>query len=100
MASEKEEDFDQLLIENMQTSTTHLSHFADTLQKKVFTINNDYLQLSFLIAHIGKQRQFLQAAQAKGESHSQLKLLKMQLNRSFSEITKRFSIAFATFSLT
>ncbi len=100
LASEQEEDFDQLLIENMKQSLTEVKDFSNFLQKKVWVINNDYLQIPLLLARIQEQRQLLQQAEFKEENKSEIKSLKTQLNRSLSEITKRFSIAIAVFSFT
>jgi lipopolysaccharide export system permease protein len=100
IASEQEDDFDPLLVENIQNSITHVNDFSDILQKKVWTIHNDYLQMSLLLARIQDQRQLLQEAKKKQESKEQIKSLKTQLNRSLSEIMKRFSIAVAVFSFT
>lgn len=100
MSSEQEEDFDPLLVENIEKSQTHVNDFSDMLQKKVWVINNDYLQMPLLLARIQEQRQLLQEAKLKGESQEQIKSLKTQLNRSLSEIMKRFSIAVAVFSFT
>jgi lipopolysaccharide export system permease protein len=99
-ASEQEEDFDHLFIENMSRSVTHVQDFSDLLQKKVWTINNDYLQMPLLQVRIQEQRQLLREAKLKGENKTQLKALKIQLNRTFSEIIKRLSIAAAVFSFT
>lgn len=100
LASEKEEDFDPLFVENINKSQTHVNDFSDVLQKKVWTINNDYLQMPLLLARIQEQRHLLQESKHKKESKGDLKSLSMQLNRSFSEIMKRFSIAIAVFSFT
>lgn len=101
MATEQEdEDFDQLLVENMGKSSTQVSDFSDMLQKKVLTINNDYLQMPLLLARRQEQKQLLQEAQLKENNQEQIKSLKTQINRSFSEIIKRFSIAIAVFSFT
>lgn len=100
MVGEQEEDFDQLLIENTGKSSTHVKDFSDFLQKKVWTINNDYLQMPLLLARIQEQQRLLQEAELKGEDKAQLKSLKTHLNRSLSEIMKRFSIAVAVFSFT
>jgi lipopolysaccharide export system permease protein len=99
-ASEQEEDFDHLIIENMGKSVTHVQDFSDLLQKKVWTINNDYLQMPLLLARIQEQRLLLKEAKLKGEGKMQLKALKVQLNCCLSEIVKRFSIAIAVFSFT
>lgn len=100
IASEQEEDFDHLLVENMETSQTYIKDFSNILQKKIFTINNDYLQMPLLLARIQEQQQLLSNHQLKGEDSNQLNFLKTQLNRSLSEIMKRFSIALSVFSFT
>jgi lipopolysaccharide export system permease protein len=100
MASEQEEDFDQLLVENIGQSFTHVKDFSDVLYKKVWVINNDYLQMPLLLTRIQEQRHLLQEAQLKEENKVEIKSLKTQLNRSLSEIMKRFSIAIAVFSFT
>lgn len=100
LASDKEEDFDPLFIENINKSHTHVNDFSDVLQKKVWTINNDYLQMPLLLSRIQEQRHLVGQARINGGSKEELKALNMQLNRSFSEIMKRFSIAIAVLSFT
>lgn len=100
IASEQEDEFDQLLIENMKRSLTNVSDFSDMLQKKVSVIHNDYLQLPLLLERIREQRRLLDDAQEKNLSKDQLKSFRNQLNRSYSEISKRISMAFAVFSFT
>lgn len=100
MNSELEEDFDPLFIENIQKSFTHVNDFSDMLQKKVWTINNDYLQMPLLLARIQEQQESLYKAKEKNESQEQIRSLKIQINRSWSEIMKRFSMALAVFSFT
>lgn len=100
MAGKQDEDFDQLLIENMRQSSTQVKDFSDFLQKKVWSINNDYLRMPLLLARIQAQRQLLQDAQLKEENPAEIKSLKTQLNHSLSEIMKRLSIATAVFSFT
>lgn len=92
------EDFDQILIENMEGSITHVRDFSDMLQKKVSTINNDYLQMPLLLVRISEFEQQLGEAKLKNESPEQIKALTNHLNRSLIEIPKRFSIALAVFS--
>lgn len=97
--SDQEENFDNLLIENIGQSNTHVQDFSHLLQKKVWTINNDYLHMPFLLARIEEQRQLLHESQLK-KNQEEMKSLKTQLNRSLSEIIKRLSIAIAVFSFT
>lgn len=97
----KKEDFDSLLIENIEESTTEIADFSKLLQNKTWTVNSDYLKISLLLVRIQEQRQALRSARANLEfDRHQVKQLKSQLNRSLSDIIRRFSIAFAVFSFT
>lgn len=98
--SRQEEDFDNLLVENMRESETHVRDFSDILQRKVWTVNNDYLRLPLLRARIQEQRQLLSDAKSKGMNQEELKILRAHINQSLSEMTKRLSIAIAVFSFT
>jgi lipopolysaccharide export system permease protein len=98
--SSKEDDFDQLVIENMKKSITHVSDFSDMLQQKVWTIHNDYLTMPLLLARMKEQRALLEEARQNEDSAEQIKLLAGHLNRSQSEIMRRLSIAIAVFSFT
>lgn len=96
---ENENSFDNLLIENMGASITNIQDFADLLQKKVLTVNNDYLQLPLLLIRIQDQRRLLKEAKYSQNYESQIHF-NTELNRSLSEITKRFSLSLAVFSFT
>lgn len=98
--SKKEDDFDHLFIENIGSSITQTQNFSHLLQNKVWTVNNDYLQLSILLSRIQGQKKALHESLLKNEPQSQIKNLKMQLNRSYSEVIKRFSIAIAVLTFT
>lgn len=100
MASEKENDFDPLLVENMERFQTHVRDFSDILQRKVWAVNNDYLQMPLLLARIKEQMDLLPKRVHAGEGLEQWKQISHQLNRSLSEVIKRFSIAIAVFSFT
>lgn len=94
------QQFDHLFIENMEESITSVNDFAHLLQKKVWSINSDYLKLSFLLIRIQDQQIALGEAKSKGLPHDQIKALKLQLNRSYSDIARRMAIATATFTFT
>lgn len=99
-SKDKEEGFDDLLIENIEDTVNQVKDFSQLLQKKVWTINNDYLQMPLLLVRAEEQNIALQEGKANKVDHSEIKRLKGQLNRSLSEITKRLSIAFAVFTFT
>lgn len=94
--SENQEDFDHLLIENMGRSYTETTHFTDLFQHKVWTINNDYLRLPFLLERIAELKDSLEGKMLVDDIKQQRK----NLDKAKSEIVKRVSIALAVFSLT
>ncbi len=100
LKSNETEQFDHLLIENMEESVTLIQDFADVLQKKVWTVNNDYLKLSLLLIRIKEQRRALEKARTVSSPLTTIKSLEILLNRSFSDIARRVSIAIAVFSFT
>jgi lipopolysaccharide export system permease protein len=93
---DSQDEFDDLLIEHMKDSSTQVEDFSKILQKKVWTINNDYLTLPLLLVRLEEQKKALIELKDKNE----LKILKQQINRSLSEITKRLSISIAVISMT
>ncbi|KIC72907.1 hypothetical protein DB44_BY00300 [Candidatus Protochlamydia amoebophila] len=96
----QENAFDDLLIENMEKSTTHVEDFSQILQKKVWTVNNDYLKLPLLLIRAQEQKQAFRQAKLENKNPVIVKDLKGQFHKSLSEIAKRSSIAFAVISFT
>lgn len=100
MEGGQEDDFDHLLVENMGKSLTEIKDFAHLLQQKVWTINNDYLQMPLLIGRIQEQKRLLEEGKLNKENKELLATYKIHLNQSIGEIMKRFSAALAVFSFT
>ena len=96
--SDQDEQFDHFLIENIGESTTLTKDFSELLQKKSWTVHSDYLKMPFLRLHIFEKKQELDLAIAEGQDRAIIKQKRTQLNRSLSEITRRFSLGFAAFS--
>lgn len=96
---ENPDQFDHLLIENVQELTTSADDFSQLLQKKVWSVNNDYLQLPLLFVRIEEQKKELQEAIVKQDSE-RIKQEKRQINRSYSEILRRLSLSIAVFTFT
>jgi lipopolysaccharide export system permease protein len=99
MDSKNEAGFDHFLIENIEELVASTEDFSRLLQKKVWSVNSDYFKMAFLLIRINEQSQALEKAGLNGDPN-QIKNLKGQLNRSFSEIARRISLAVATFSFT
>lgn len=96
----EEENFDNVLIENMQHTQTNVSDLSELLQKKITSIQNDQLKLSLLYARIQEEHTQLEQAKALKEPKKRIKELSDQLNGSLSEIAKRCSVALSVFSCT
>lgn len=91
---------DQLLIQNIQETRTSLKDFAQMVQRKVWTLNNDHLKLSLLLCRLKEDREFLKASLFDGKPLSETKQVQRGIDRIYSEIARRFSVAFAVFSFT
>ncbi|HRD55082.1 MAG TPA: LptF/LptG family permease [Parachlamydiaceae bacterium] len=93
------DQFDPFFIENMEKSTTPIQDFSKTLHKKIFSINNDQLTLSFLLARIESEKNSLQQAKELFKKE-EIKTLQRNVNRGYTEIIRRISIALAVFTFT
>ena len=100
MKSEDENFFDHFMIENMQRTETLIQDFSQILQKKVWTLNKDYLKLPLLLVQLHDDKEALQMATEKGESTAKLKQMQKGINRCYSEIMRRFSLSIAVWTFT
>ncbi len=96
LKSKDEKKFDQLMIENMGKSVTSIQDFSKMLQKKIFKINNDHLKLDLLMTRIADEKEKLNAHSSKESS----KNIQRNVNRGYTEIMRRISIAIAVFTFT
>jgi lipopolysaccharide export system permease protein len=94
--SQKENDFDDLYIENMQSSTTNIRDFSYLLENKVFRVGNDYLKFSLLLSRLEDVQQDLQQSLSPENLRAKIK----ERNQIFSEMIKRLSLALAVFTFT
>lgn len=93
------DEFDRFVVENMKKSTTPIQDFSKTLHKNIFKIKNDHLKLGLLLARIEDEKNSLNKAEGLFEKDS-IKTLQQSINRGYTEILRRFSIAFAVFTFT
>lgn len=94
----KESEPDQLLIESMGKSATALTDFTHIFQKKLGKLNNDHLPFGMLLIRLSEQKaRFAQAIQAN-ISLGEIKQIQREMNRSLSEIFRRFSVGASAFT--
>jgi len=93
-------EFDNIIIENMGQSKTSIQDFSQTIQKKVWSLNNDHLKLSMLLVRLNEERQNRELAIQTGKPVSEQKQIQRNLNRCYSEICRRISVALAAFTFT
>lgn len=87
---------DQLIIENVQATTTSIDDFTKMIEKKVWTLNNDHLGLPLLLTRLqGHWEELSQANTAEGK-----KAIKRNCYRCLSELFKRISVGFSPFTFT
>ncbi len=91
---------DHLFIENIHVTTTSIHDFSQMLQKKVWSLNNDHLRFPFLYLKLLDEKSALKNALIKNEPVAIQKQIKRTINRCYTEIARRFSIALAVFTFT
>ena len=84
--SDNEEDFDQLIIENMSKTETLADDFAKIMQQYKWVLNNDYLTMDQLLARMYEEQRCESISGA--------------INRCYTEIIRRFSLGIAAFTFT
>lgn len=95
-----DENFDNLLVENIQEMHTSLEDFSQLIKKSRVRIHNDYLTLPLLLARIQNEGQKLQQAKRENKPAKELKTISRHYNRSLSDVFRRLSIAIAVFTFT
>jgi len=96
----KIETFDSVMIENIGKSITSIEDFSQILQKKVWKVNNDHLQMPLLLVKLHDDQLALNAAKDNDKPYAEIKILKRTINRIYSEIVRRISTGLAVLSFT
>lgn len=91
---------ENLIIENMVLSSTTIQDFSNLLEKKIWSFNNDHLQLPLLLVRQMKTYEDLKKGIENGASKEEIKSLKQDLNRTIVEIIRRISVGMVVFSFT
>jgi len=96
----EEEQFDQLIIENIASAATTIQDFSQMMQKKVWSLNNDHLRLGLLLAKLDEEKIALAEAKVSEKPLSFQKQIQRNINRGNTEIIRRISIALSAFTFT
>lgn len=91
---------DLLAVENIQKSKTSVEDFSQMLQKKVWNLNNDHLNMAMLLIRLSETRAAVAAAKLAEKPSSEIKALEKSLNRNISEISRRLSLGLAVLTFT
>ncbi|MCB1134710.1 MAG: LptF/LptG family permease, partial [Chlamydiia bacterium] len=100
MPSDEEDSFDHLLIENIGHTETPALAFTQQMKNEGWRLSHDHLNMSLLLVRLMKEREALYKAIDAGIDGKELDLLNRAVSRCYSEISRRFSLAFALFSFT
>lgn len=93
------EEYDQVMIENMAKNSTAIKDFTQMIQRKVWTLNNDHLQMSLLLCRLDEECAFVKDT-SQTAPPQEVKQVKRNIARIYSEIIRRFSVAAAVFTFT
>ncbi len=91
---------DQLMIENMKDIKTSIKDFAQILQKKVWTLNNDHLRLALLRTRLKDLKKWEAETENTESNAATFKQIKRNINRAYSEMLRRISISLAALTFT
>lgn len=95
-----ENQFDNLVLENISQASVTTDDFSQMVQKKVWTVNNDHLSLPLLFVRLNHQKETLNNLEARKAPKEEVKKVNKSLHQSYVEIVRRFSLAIAVFSFT
>lgn len=91
---------DHLMIENINEAKTTLRDFSQMIEKKVWTVNNDHLKMQSLMVRLLDDKEALKEAIAQERPMSDQKQIKRSINRDYTEIFRRISLAMSVFTFT
>ena len=93
-------DGKELIIENIRTTESSIEDFSHLIEKKVWTLNEDHLGISLLLARLEEEAYYLNKAKSEGAPTEEIRQLKRTQSRGWIEVVRRLSGALSVFSLT
>lgn len=93
--------FDALMIENIEETDMGIQDFFDLVQKHVWKLNNDHLQLSLLLLKLQEEKAKANLLSSQGQgAHEELQLADQSVKEIYLELMRRISLALAAFTFT
>jgi lipopolysaccharide export system permease protein len=99
-AGDKKQVGDDLLVENISSTSITAKEFSMMVQKKIWTVNNDHLNLALLLVRLSDLKESRNAALASNETTADIKQIQRWINRVYTEIARRMSVGFSLISFT
>lgn len=96
----EKEDFDQLVVENVEKLQTTAMDFSQLLQRKAWDVKNDHLRMELLLSRLREEKRTLKKAVLEDHPQEEQQSVKKNIRRCYSEIIRRLSVAFAAFTFT
>jgi lipopolysaccharide export system permease protein len=90
----------EMIIENIHLMDSPIEDFSHLIERKVWTLNNDHLGISLLLAKMEEENYFLNKAIEDNAPKEEIKQLKRTQYRGWIEIARRVSGALSVFTLT
>jgi lipopolysaccharide export system permease protein len=88
------------IVENVGKISTLIGDFSSIMQKKIWTVNHDHLQLPLLLLRLENTKRVLASKSGEEMPDAEKKQLKKSIVRGYSEILRRLSIAIAVLTFT
>lgn len=98
--AQDENSTDLIALENIKNANTSVNDFAQLIQKKVWNLNDDHLNLALLLVRLNDHWMTLEKAKEENKPASEIKTLQRAVNRNISEIIRRISLALAVLTFT
>jgi len=90
----------RFLVENIGEAKTSIKDFTQMVQKKTCTLHHDHLQMSFLLSRFDDEVAKMNMAISEDKPKNSIDQHKRTVNRIYSEMIRRVSIAIAAFTFT
>lgn len=100
LRSEDNDHFDYLMLENIGEAAASIEDFSQAIEKKVWTVNNDHLNLPLLLARLNEEKQNLITVQRESLPGNEVKQINRDIQRIYSEIIRRISLGMSIFTFT